>query len=143
MKKDWYVTFKEKGVTYMQCKHCDNYVSVSEDAIAVTCSGCVQIIQLNKYPDALPKNWKQKPSGKPAGWHFMNEFVDKDGNVFHKGVEQPKLKGTLPPTKVKPPKKRKKKIDNFTKLAKVHQEKQKLKRAFKKQKDFLNGKVNL
>ena len=86
MKKDWYVTFKEKGVTYMQCKHCDNYVSVSEDAIAVTCSGCVQIIQLNKYPDALPKNWKQKPSGKPAGWHFMNEFVDKDGNVFHKGV---------------------------------------------------------
>ena len=143
MKKDWYVTFKEKGVTYMQCKHCDNYVSVSEDAIAVTCSGCVQIIQLNKYPDALPKNWKQKPSGKPAGWHFMNEFVDKDGNVFHKGVEQPKLKGTLPPTKVKPPKKRIKKIDNFTKLAKVHQEKQKLKRAFKKQKDFLNGKVNL
>ena len=38
----------------------------------------------------------------------MNEFVDKDGNVFHKGKEQPKLKGTLPPTKVKPPKKRKK-----------------------------------
>ena len=38
----------------------------------------------------------------------MNEFVDKDGNVFHKGKEQPKLKGTLPPTKVKPRKKRKK-----------------------------------
>ena len=38
----------------------------------------------------------------------MNEFVDKDGNVFHKGKEQPKLKGTLKPTKVKPPKKRKK-----------------------------------
>ena len=35
-----------------------------------------------------------------ASWHFMNEFVDKDGNVFHKGVEQPKLKGTLKPTKV-------------------------------------------
>ena len=31
----------------------------------------------------------------------MNEFVDKDGNVFHKGKEQPELKGTLPPTKVK------------------------------------------
>jgi hypothetical protein len=52
---------------------------------------------------------KQRVStGRPAGWHFMNEFVDKDGNVFHKGKEQPKLKGTLPPTKVKPPKKRKK-----------------------------------
>ena len=145
MKKDWYVTFKEKGVTYMQCKHCDNYVSVSEDAIAVTCSGCVQIIQLNKYPDALPKNWKQKPSGKPAGWHFMNEFVDKDGNVFHKGVEQPKLKGTLPPTKVKPPKKRKKLSadEKLLKQDEQYRKKQKLKRAFNKQKDFLNGKVNL
>ena len=36
----------------------------------------------------------------------MNEFVDKDGNVFHKGKEQPDLKGTLPPTKVKPRKKK-------------------------------------
>ena len=35
----------------------------------------------------------------------MNEFVDKDGNVFHKGKEQPKLKGTLPPTKIKPKRK--------------------------------------
>ena len=47
-------------------------------------------------------------TGRPAGWHFMKEYVDKDGNVFHKGKEQLKLKGTLPPTKVKPPKKRKK-----------------------------------
>ena len=139
MKKDWYITFKEKGVTYMQCKSCNDYVSnVSEDAIAVTCGTC------NAIKIAWPKSAKEKvSSGRPSGWHFMNEFVDKEGNVFHKGVEQPKLKGTLPPTKVKPPKKRKKKIDNFTKLAKVHQEKQKLKRAFKKQKDFLNGKVNL
>ena len=37
----------------------------------------------------------------------MNEFVDKDGTVYHKGKEQPKLKGTLPPTKVKPVKKKK------------------------------------
>ena len=32
----------------------------------------------------------------------MAEFVDKDGTVYHKGKEQPKLKGTLPPTEVKP-----------------------------------------
>ena len=52
---------------------------------------------------------KQRVStGRPAGWHFMNEYVDKDGNVFHKGKEQPELKGTLKPTKVKPPKKKKK-----------------------------------
>ena len=47
-------------------------------------------------------------SYRPAGWHWMKEFVDKDGNVFHKGKEQPKLKGTLKPTKVKPRKKKKK-----------------------------------
>ena len=52
---------------------------------------------------------KQRVStGRPPGWHFMNEYVDKDGNVFHKGKEQPDLKGTLEPTKVKPRKKKKK-----------------------------------
>ena len=51
---------------------------------------------------------QKKSSGRPAGWHFMNEYVDKDGNVFHKGKEQPELKGTLKPTKVKPRKKKKK-----------------------------------
>ena len=137
MKKEWYIKFKEKGVTYMQCKSCNEYVSgVSEDAISITCGTCNAI----KIP--WPKSVTQRVStGRPAGWHWMTEFVDKKGNVFHKGVEQPKLKGTLKSTKIKPPKKRKKKVDNFTKLAKVHQEKQKLKRALNKQKDFLNGKV--
>ena len=123
----------------MQCKSCNDYVSnVSEDAIAVTCGTC------NAIKITWPKAAEQKvSSGRPSGWHFMNEFVDKNGNVFHKGVEQPKLKGTLPPTKVKPQKKRKKRIDAFTELAKVHQEKQKLKRAYKKQQNFLNGKVKL
>jgi hypothetical protein len=57
--------------------------------------------------DEFFKSVKPK-TGRPPGWHFMNEFVDKDGNVFHKGKEQPDLKGTLPPTKVKPRKKKKK-----------------------------------
>ena len=35
----------------------------------------------------------------------MNEFVDKDGTVYHKGKEMPELKGTLPVTVVKPKKK--------------------------------------
>ena len=30
----------------------------------------------------------------------MKEFVDPQGNVFHKGKEQPELKGTLQPTKI-------------------------------------------
>ena len=32
----------------------------------------------------------------------MKEFVDKDGNVFHKGVEQKKLKGTKSITQLEP-----------------------------------------
>lgn len=37
-----------------------------------------------------------KDDKKPRGWHFMKEFVDKSGNVYYKGVEQPELKNTLP-----------------------------------------------
>ena len=35
---------------------------------------------------------------RPRGWQFMAVFVDLEKNVFHKGVEQPGLKGTLPVT---------------------------------------------
>ena len=74
----------------------------------------------------------------------MKEFVDKDGNVFHRGKEVPKLKGTLSPTKVKSPKKRK--IKRRTKeqmLVARHKEKKAvLKKAVKKQQDFLNHKIN-
>ena len=123
----------------MQCKSCNDYVSnVSEDAIAITCGTCNAV----KIP--WPKVAKERvSSGRPAGWHWMAEFVDKDGNVFHKGVEQPKLKGTLKPTKVTPPKKRKK-VNKDSKMfarAEAYKQKQKLKRALNKQKDFLDGKV--
>ena len=37
----------------------------------------------------------------------MNEFVDKDGTVYHKGKENPELKGTRPITVIKPKKKTK------------------------------------
>ena len=74
----------------------------------------------------------------------MNEFVDKDGNVFHKGKEQPKLKGTLKPTKVKPPKKRKTKRRTKQQmlLARNKEKKAALKKAVKKQKDFLNHNID-
>ena len=138
MKKDWLIKFKEKGVTYMQCKSCYDYVNVSDDAISVVCGIC----NANKIP--WPKVINQKSStGRPAGWHWMAEFVDKDGIVYHKGIEQPKLKGTLSPTKIKPLKKRKK-VNKDSKMfanAKAYKEKQKLKRALNKQKDFLDGKV--
>ena len=92
------------------------------------------------FPDTSKPAYK--PTGRPAGWHFMAEFVDKDGNVFHKGVEQPDLKGTLPPTKVKPVKKKKTKRRTKEQIliAREAEKKAALKKAVQKQKDFLNHK---
>ena len=106
--KEW-MSFYEDGNRHMLCRHCQSvYVIVDEGTVAVSCSDCTVRRSLSLMPmDKFFKSVKPK-TGRPAGWHFMNEFVDRDGNVFHKGKEQPKLKGTLPPTKVKPPKKRKK-----------------------------------
>ena len=97
----------ENGQRWLQCKYCYDYKKVEPEIGAITCGNCVVKIDLIKFPDTAIKRQKPK-TGRPAGWHFMNEFVDKDGNVFHKGKEQPDLKGTLPPTKVKPRKKKKK-----------------------------------
>ncbi len=106
-----YMSFYEDGKRYMQCKVCQSeYVQTGEDTVAVTCWRCVQRICASQMSleEMMPSLRKKVSSGRPPGWHFMNEFVDKKGNVFHKGKEQPELKGTLSPTKVKPPKKRKK-----------------------------------
>ena len=107
--QEW-MSFHEDGKRYMQCKHCKSeYVETSEDSVAVTCWKCVQRICSSQMSlEEMMPSLKIKKTGRPPGWHFMKEFVDKDGNVFHKGKEQPELKGTLKPTKVKPPKKRKK-----------------------------------
>ena len=141
-KKIEYNSYYEGSIRYMSCMSCGRYESVGELATGVRCSRCVNMRMFNKYPYEEPKSYK--PTGRPAGWHWMNEFVDVDGNVFHKGKEQPKLKGTLKPTKVKPLKKRK--IKRRTKqqmLVARHKEKKSvLKKAIQKQKDFLNNKIN-
>ncbi len=105
-----YMSFYEGGKRYVQCKHCQSeYVEVSDGAVAITCALCVQRLCLNHTPlEEMMPSLKKKTTGRPAGWHWMVEFVDKDGNVFHKGKEQPELKGTLSPTKVKKRKKKKK-----------------------------------
>ena len=97
----------EGGQGWLQCKFCCEYQKVDNIKGYITCSSCVVKADLIKYPETVMTKQKVS-SGRPPGWHFMNEFVDKDGNVFHKGKEQPDLKGTLPPTKVKPRKKKKK-----------------------------------
>ena len=70
----------------------------------------------------------------------MNEYVDKWGNVFHKGVEQPKLKGTRPITLSKPKKKILRRTKEQILIAREAEKKAALKKAHQKQKDFLNHK---
>ena len=123
----------------LRCKKCNRLVdNVGDTAVKVTCSVCVLMAV------GLPEEKKSyTPTGRPAGWHFMVEFVDKDGNVFHKGKEQPKLKGTLKPTKVKPPKKKiKRRSKDEIYLARHELKKAALKRAAKKQQDFLNHNID-
>ena len=127
------------GVPYMECKITGDPVrNVSVEATSVIGSRAL-LARMNKmFPD--DNKPIRKKTGRPAGWHFMNEFVDKDGNVFHKGKEVPELKGTLSPTKVKPKKKTKRRSKEQI-LIDRHNEKKAVTREFQKQKDLLNHKL--
>ena len=124
------------GVAYMDCKVTGEPVAnVSTDIKSVIGSKAVMGMV------GLPKDKPKRIStGRPAGWHWMKEFVDKDGTVYHLGKEQPKLKGTLPPTKVKPAKKTKRRTKEQILIAREAEKKAALKKAHQKQKDFLNHK---
>ena len=124
----------------LECSKCGRWVdNVGDNVVKVTCPLCVLIAV------GLPEEKKSyTPTGRPPGWHFMSEFVDKDGNVFHKGKEIKKLKGTLPPTKVvsKPKKKVKRRSQEQILLDRHNEKKAALKKAVQKQKDFLNHNIN-
>ena len=126
------------GVPYMECKITGDPVrNVSVEATSVIGSRAL----MARMDKMFPEKPKRVKSGRPSGWHFMNEFVDKDGTVFHKGVEQPKLKGTLEPTVIKPKKKVKRRSQEEILLARQEEKKAALKKEFKKQKDFLNHRM--
>lgn len=96
------------GGKYWTGKICNEDVLVDDNTVKVICWKCIAFL--------TPVEEKKKKTGYPPGWKFMNFFVDKDGNVFHKGVEQTDLKGTLPVTELKERKQRKKKEDTLEKL---------------------------
>ena len=131
-------SYMEGHIRYMSCQVCGRYEKVGDDAVGLKCSRCLFMTMNSKYPQ---EDKVYKPTGRPVGWHFMKEFVDKDGNVFHRGKEQPKLKGTLKPTEVKPPKKKIKRRTKDQILVAKYKEKKALKKAYKKQKEFINHKV--
>ena len=126
----------EKGVRYMMC-NCGTYISVGENATGVVCGTCTNRNMMMKFPELHEGKPKRKSTGRPAGWHFMKEFVDKDGNVFHKGKEQPDLKGTLSSTKGKPRKKTKRRTKEEMLIARHEKKKTMIKKAKKK----LDGKI--
>ena len=136
-------TFKKNGgyfidgVAYMDCKVTGEPVAnVSTDAVSVIGSKALHSRMSKMFPESEPKS---KPrTGRPSGWHFMKEFVDKDGKVFHKGVEQPKLFGTLPATEVKPRKKTKRRSREEILIARDAEKKAAIRKAVKKQKNFIN-----
>ena len=128
------------GVAYMDCKVTGEPVkNVSTEAKSVIGSRALIGLLHKKFPEQSKPSYK--PTGRPAGWHWMKEFVDKDGTVYHLGKEQPKLKGTLSPTKVKPKKQTKRRSQEEILLAREAEKKAALKKEFKKQKDFLNHKL--
>ena len=133
------------GVPYMDCKYTGEPVrNVSTDVKYVISDKALQARMYKMFPEEFENKTKSyKPTGRPAGWHFMNEFVDKDGNVFHKGKEQPKLKGTLPPTKVKPvvKKKTKRRTQNQILIDRDKEKKAALKKAIKERDDYLNHRL--
>jgi len=142
-------TFKKNGgyfidgVAYMDCKITgESVANVSTDIVSVIGSKALMGRLHKMFPESEPKS---KPkTGRPAGWHWMAEFVDKDGTVYHKGKEVPKLKGTLKPTMIKPKKKKpvKKRRTKEQILLDRHKEKKEaLKKAVQKQKDFLNHNI--
>ena len=139
-KKIEYHSYTEGSIRYMSCMTCGHYTVVGDSATGVRCSNCVMKTMMNQYP--LEESKSYKPTGRPAGWHWMTEFVDVDGNVFHRGKEQPKLKGTLKPTVVKSRKKTKRRTRNQILLGIDAERKSELKKAVQKQKDFLNHNID-
>ena len=131
-----YYSYMEGNIRYMSCMLCGRYEQVGDEAVSVKCSRCT----VRAVPLEEPKGYK--PTGRPAGWHWMTEFVDVDGNVFHRGKEQPKLKGTLKPTVVKPRKKTKRRTRHQILLGIDAERKSELKKAVQKQKDFLNHNID-
>jgi len=133
------------NVPYMDCKITGESVrNVGLESVSVIGNKALMSRLYKMFPETFDKVSKPsyKPTGRPAGWHWMAEFVDKDGTVFHKGKEQPKLKGTLSPTKVRPKKKTKRRSQEQILLDRHDEKKQALKEAIQKQKDFLNHNID-
>ena len=125
------------GVPYMECKITGEPVrNVSTEATSVIGSKALMARMDKMFPEQDKP--KRVATGRPAGWHWMNEFVDKDGTVYHKGVEQPHLKLTRPVTLSKEKKKILRRTQEEILVAREREKKEAIKKEFQKQKDLLS-----
>lgn len=113
----------QKNSKYFSGNICTNLVEVAETAEQALCWACLVRKMGNPTPVKAEKKY-----GFPRGWQFKAEFVHKDGTVYHKGVEQPSLKGTLAPTEYTTQKNKKPKKSNTIDFKKIKDLKQKIKK---------------
>lgn len=83
------------GGKYFAGYICGNYIPHSDGIVEAVCTRCVQIL-IGPPPETIEK----VKDTRPRGWSLKKLFVDLDGTVYHKGVEQPALKGMYPPTPI-------------------------------------------
>lgn len=119
---------------YKICRDCSAIIpNVGPEAVSSLCWECVSeiIVQI----DSLKIKKQTMAQGFPKGWKFMKVFVHANGGVYYKGVEQPKLRGTLSTTIiVVKPKKSKvaKEVERLELLKSYDDLKKQLKKATKK-----------
>ena len=118
---------KPETSKYYRGKECDNWTVVGHDATGVLYWKCTSAMVP---PPDITSGYKSQ--GFPRGWQFRKEFVHEDGTVYHKGVEQPKLKGTLDATP----------IDNTKKKKLSKKEKEELKDQLLQQMVFVRGELS-
>lgn len=119
----------DRGQLYMICQNsipngkywhgseCFRYSKVGTEAVSVLCWYCTE-----RMTEPPVINRSNVNTGKPRGWKLKSVFVDKDGTVYHKGIEQPNLKGTLPVTEIKEVKTKKKiKLTKKQRLERTHE----------------------
>jgi len=91
---------RSKETHTLECRVCGTPSERGIEVVAYTCWECVNDLCSTT---ALPK--PKRSAGFLRGWKFMSVFVHENGTVYHKGVEQPDLKDTLPATPKKETKK--------------------------------------
>lgn len=84
----------------IECRVCGALVPTQEQAESIVCWECVSEMMMSSFPSQAKNHSRNNSAGYPKGWRFMKEFVHTNGTVFHKGVEQPELFGTLSPTTI-------------------------------------------